>query len=132
MPGSSPYLFPEEYSRTLLERECNRALRYQQFFSILVIRLNIAGFYDPSLSSGIQLILEEIRGSDTIAALEGNKVVIILPYAENTPNVASRIINKIQGRLPQLQIMGGACYPTDATSVEGLLQVAQSRERSEG
>jgi hypothetical protein len=127
MPDSGNYIFPEEHTPILLDRECKRAERYEHFFSVLLIKFDKGGSYESRRDTLASLMEGVIRNSDIIGALQGNKLAVILHHAELTKDIAERIRTRMKDRIPQFKIVGAACYPTDATTVEGLLNRAQSR-----
>ena len=72
----------------LLDLEVKRAQRYQNFLSILIFRLkhtshgtNGDGF-QPCYKLLSRLLAEEMRETDIIASLRGNKLAVLLPYAD--------------------------------------------------
>jgi len=71
-----------------LDLEVKRARRYQNFFSVLILKL--VQLSDKNNSSGLHtcykqlshLLSEELRESDVLGSLGENKLVALLPYAD--------------------------------------------------
>jgi GGDEF domain-containing protein len=71
----------------LLDLEVKRAQRYQNFFSILILKLNAlskdgSGDLQTSYQMLANLLSEEIRESDIIGHLSKDMVGALLPYAD--------------------------------------------------
>jgi len=91
-PGGKKVTFSRILSRDLflflLDLEVKRARRYQNFLCLMSLKIErLTGDGDvANLQSChrtlINLLLEEIRESDTIGSLELNKLVVLLPYAD--------------------------------------------------
>jgi hypothetical protein len=72
----------------LLDLEVKRARRYQNFFSVLILKLvqlsnkdNSRGLHN-CYNQLSHLLREEFRESDILASLGENKLVALLPYAD--------------------------------------------------
>ena len=88
-----------------LDLEVKRSRRYQNFFSILILRL--AELHHHENSRGLQvciqrlahLLMGEMRDSDILGALEESRLAILLPYADllagGTPGPVSRTASGI-------------------------------------
>jgi hypothetical protein len=71
-----------------LDMEVKRARRYQNFFSILILKLSQLASHDNG--TGLQncyhklskLLEEELRESDILGTLAENRLVALLPYAD--------------------------------------------------
>ena len=96
-PGIEPVIPMEPKTDRILSRETflyfldlevKRSRRYQNFFSILVLKL--AELYSHENSRELQaciqrlahLLKEEMRDSDILGALEENRLAVLLPYAD--------------------------------------------------
>lgn len=71
----------------LLDLEVKRAQRYQNFLSILILKLNAlskdgSGDLQTSYQMLANLLSEEIRGTDILGHLSKNRVGALLPYAD--------------------------------------------------
>ena len=71
----------------LLDLEVKRAHRYQNFLSILIIKLNTlskddSGDLQTSYQMLANLLSEEIRETDILGHLSKNRVGALLPYAD--------------------------------------------------
>jgi len=137
MFDSSHYILPEEPLKFLLKKECERAERYSNFFSILIVELEIPQLDDPLFSTTANLIRSGIRDSDIMGTLQDKDLLVILHHADaqNTDEIAMRIRHRIQEyahRFPQdskgQQIrVGAACFPTHAPTPQDLFKAAQER-----
>ncbi|MCI0529610.1 MAG: hypothetical protein L0Y56_19380, partial [Nitrospira sp.] len=90
MFDSNNYILPEEPLRFLLKQECERAERYSNFFSILMIKLEIPQLDDSLFLTTANLIRSGIRDSDIMGTLEDKDLVVILHHADaqNTDEIA--------------------------------------------
>ena len=139
MPDPSPYLLPEEPFRFILEKECKRAERYAHFFSILTVKLESSDLEDRLLPATASLIQGLIRNCDIMGSLQDKKLAVLIHYADaqNIDEIAARIRDRVQAHpLPFQQNpenqsikIGGACFPTHASTAQDLLSVAQERAR---
>jgi hypothetical protein len=71
----------------LLDLEVKRAQRYQNFLSILILKLNAlskdgSGDLQTSYQMLANLLSEEIRETDILGQLSKNRVWALLPYAD--------------------------------------------------
>jgi hypothetical protein len=71
----------------LLDLEVKRAQRYQNFLSILILKLNAlskdgSGDLQTSYQMLANLLSEEIRETDILGHLSKNRVGALLPYAD--------------------------------------------------
>jgi PleD family two-component response regulator len=72
----------------VLDLEVKRARRYQNFLSILILEMNTLpnenGEQDLQTSYQMltMLLMEEMRESDIFGSLGGNRLAILLPYAD--------------------------------------------------
>lgn len=121
-------ILPEAQFKYLLEHECKRALRYQYFFSLLMIKSENTKL-EASLSNKIPVIIKnEIRDCDSIGAIHYNKLAILLCFADKPNAIAGRIFNKIQYDIPGINIkVRGACFPLSATTAVDLLHECEDR-----
>ena len=74
----------------LLDMEVKRSRRYQNFFSVLVLRFyqlfgkdNSSGLFD-CYNHLTQLMQGEFRESDILASVGGNRLVALLPFADES------------------------------------------------
>jgi hypothetical protein len=116
----------------LLDLEVKRARRYQNFLSLLMLRLmpgetekgdDLPAFFQ--VLSGI--LADETRDSDLIGHLEPNRLALLLPYADN--GVAQVVRSRLEGLLGcydfeqkgfQVRI-DQASFPVHGTNPEELL-----------
>ena len=81
-------VLPREVFLRFLDLEVKRSRRYQNFFSVLVLRLD--ELPDHGNGNGLQacrgrltrMLAEEMRDSDILGALGEKRMAVILPYAD--------------------------------------------------
>jgi diguanylate cyclase (GGDEF)-like protein len=134
-------VFHEEAIRHLLTREAGRATRYQDFFSVCLVRPDLPS--DPhELGEGIERAIsrkipEFVRASDLVGDLSPAIAVILLHTAGmDAVRVAERIRSNIQqvgfpegpdGRLRRLTLsVGKVSFPHDGHTDAILLSQAQA------
>jgi diguanylate cyclase (GGDEF)-like protein len=137
MFDSSSYILSEESLKFILKKECERAERYSNFFSILMIKLEIPSAGDSFFSTTASLVRSGIRDSDIMGTLQDKDLVVILHHvdAQSTDEIAMRIKQRIQEYAHRFsqdsderQIrVGAACFPTHAPTPQDLLRTAQER-----
>ena len=128
----------------LLESEGKRAMRYSYFFSIVTIEIDQPenGELLATLSG---LIRKSTRNADLIGRIDHQRFCVILHHAEapNTYSVGDRIRDHVEKYIFEIKdtqrqrtvIVGGACFPTHTTDIQGLLSTAHEmlqRARSMG
>jgi hypothetical protein len=86
----------------LLDLEVKRARRYQNFLSLLVLKLVSAAEEErDDMPASFQLLsgvlTDETRDSDLIGHMEQNRLALLLPYADN--GVAGLVRSRLEGLL---------------------------------
>ena len=91
-PGGKKVTFSRILSRDLflflLDLEVKRARRYQNFLCLMSLKIERlekdgdGANFQSCHRTLINLLMEEIRESDTIGSLELDKLVVLLPYAD--------------------------------------------------
>lgn len=120
-----------------LDLEIKKAMRYQYFFSLLII--------EPDLKDGVsnesdilkaiaEIIVDELRMTDTIGRVGINNFYVILPHAEpsSTFLVAERIRSRVEsytfpknnGTAKKTISIGAACFPTHSNELRNLVSNA--------
>ncbi len=87
----------------LLDLEAKRAIRYQNFFCIL--KLKLSRLPDFENSKGLQtcyqtlihLLIEELRESDILGSLGDDQLVILIPYGD--PSAGGSARSRLEGTL---------------------------------
>jgi len=129
-----------------LEQSIARAQRYQEHIGVILVdvddfkRINdLAGHGtgDRILVEMADRLRHSVRSCDTVARLEGDAFVILLPELENASAaqpVAAKILSMLLQPLAQPSprnalgaSLGVATFPDDAGSAEGLLRIADGR-----
>ena len=124
----------------LLDIEVKRALRYQNFFSILVLKLvrSSCGSNGEGLQACLKLLTglltNEIRETDIIGYLGEDKLIVLLPYADVSAGniVKFRFENLL--RYYDLKSNGyetairQVCFPMNGTSTVDLMRKAMDEE----
>ena len=117
-----------------LDLEVKRSRRYQNFFSILVLRLDEVP--NRENGSGLQacyrrlshLLAEEVRDSDILGALGEKRLAVILPYADlfSGGHTRSRFESSLQfydfTRDGYRVVIEQVCYPRDGTDTSDLVR----------
>jgi GGDEF domain-containing protein len=143
MTGSSFY---EEGSKLLtpgafefvLESELKRAVRSQNFLTLVILETNrewegitvTADF--GTLLEIAQLIGREVRDTDVLGRTERGTLALVLLDAdyEHSTLVVNRLISRIENyefATPLRIAVGAACYPTHAIDAESLTRQALAR-----
>ncbi len=118
----------------LLDLEVKRARRYQNFFSLLIMRLK--GLTDRMESGALQdcyqklcgLLSSELRANDILGALDRDKVVALLPYADTM--AADSVKSRFEGNFKYFSFydegfeieMKRFCFPVDGADTGDLIQ----------
>ena len=133
-----------DFFKFLLELEGKRAMRHAYFFSILTVEID-----QPEngelLASLAELIRKSTRDADLIGRIDHQRLSVILHQAEapNTCSVGERIRDHVENynfviknsERRRTVSVGGACFPTHTTDIQGLLSTAHEmlqRARSKG
>lgn len=121
----------------LLDLEIKRAMRYQYFFSLLIVEPDLRG--DTQNESDIikiiaEIISDEVRITDTIGRMDRNNFYVILPHAEtsSTLTVAERIRSRVESYtfsknndvVKKTISIGAACFPTHSNELRNLVSNA--------
>jgi diguanylate cyclase (GGDEF)-like protein len=121
----------------LLDLEIKRAMRYQYFFSLLIVEPDLRG--DTQNEADIikiiaEIISDEVRITDTIGRMDGNNFYVLLPHAETscTLTVAERIRSRVEsytfskndGAVKKTISIGAACFPTHSNELKNLVNNA--------
>jgi diguanylate cyclase (GGDEF)-like protein len=134
-------VFHEEAFRHLLTREAGRATRYQDFFSVCLLRPDVSGDRRP-LGEDIERAISEkipefVRATDLVGQLSSAVAVILLHTAgSDALRVAERIRSNIEqvafregpeGRPQRLTVsVGKVSFPHDGHTDQILLSQAMA------
>ena len=133
-------VFGEEAFHQLLTREASRATRYQDFFSVCLVRPDGASLEpDEAMQQAVaRKITQVLRSTDGVARLRDSVAILLL----NTPDAdAVRVAERIRSRLENVSFqpdtagtarrvtlsMGLVSFPRDGHNETVLLSRAQSR-----
>jgi GGDEF domain-containing protein len=120
----------------LLDLEVKRARRYQNFFSVLILKLvqlsnhdNCSGL-NTCYKQLIHLLREEIRESDILGSLGENKLVALLPYADMS--AGGQVRSHFESSLKYYDFkkegyevrIDQICFPMDGTDATDLIKKA--------
>ena len=138
-------VFGEEAFHQLLTREASRATRYQDFFSVCLVRPDNTG---PEPDGAMQQALARkitqfLRSTDVVARIREGIAILLL----NTPDAdAARVAERIRAHLENVSFqpdpagvarrvtlsMGLVAFPRDGHNETVLLSRAQSRLKEAG
>jgi diguanylate cyclase (GGDEF)-like protein len=135
-------VFDEEAFHHLLTREASRATRYQDFFSVCLVRPDEAEpETDPAMQQAMaRKISQVLRSTDGVARLRDSVAILLL----NTPDAdATRVAERIRSHLENVSFqsdpagaarcvtlsMGLVFFPRDGHNETVLLSRAQTRLR---
>jgi len=135
-------VFGEEAFHQLLTREASRATRYQDFFSVCLVRPDGASLEpDEAMQQAVaRKITQVLRSTDGVARLRDSVAILLL----NTPDAdATRAAERIRSHLKNVSFqpdpagaarrvtlsMGLVSFPQDGHNETALLSRAQSRLR---
>jgi len=117
-----------------LDLEVKRSRRYQNFFSVLVLKLDELPDHDQGTAMQAcwerltHLLAEEMRDSDILGALGEKSLAVILPYADLTAggNTRSRFESSLQfydfSRDGFRVVIDQVCFPRDGTDTSDLVR----------
>jgi len=118
----------------LLDLEVKRARRYQNFFSVLILKLvrisnkdNGSGLHN-CYNQLSHLLREEFRESDILGSLGENKLAALLPYADGSAGGQAR--SHFQASLEYCDFkkegfevkIDQLCFPMDGTDTRDLIK----------
>ena len=122
----------------VLERELTRAMRSQNFLTLVVVEASrewegmMMSADEATVHEVAQLVGREVRDVDLLGHTERGTLALVLLDAdyEHSVRVVDRLISKIENYefTTALRIaVGAACYPTHAVDADSLTRQAMSR-----
>jgi len=118
---------------TLLDLEVKRARRYQNFLSVLILKLNAlskenSGDLQTCYQMLANLLTEEVRESDVIGHLSKDRVGVLLPYADVSAGREAK--SRFEDSLKYCNFKSKGCevridqvsFPTHGTNTESLMK----------
>ena len=118
----------------LLDLEVKRARRYQNFFSVLILKLvqlssqDNGGRLQNCYNQLSHLLREEFRESDILGSLGENKLAALLPYADVSTGDQARVHFEASLKYCDFKKEGyevkidQLCFPIDGTDTRDLLK----------
>ncbi len=121
----------EETFLQILDWEVKRARRYQNYFSIITLRIadSVANkqAYKTSYLNLLDCMRHEARESDIVASMREKLVIALLPYADF--DAASQTVSRLQDTLKIFDLGNGGptikieqfCFPKDGVDTKDLI-----------
>lgn len=118
----------------LLDIEVKRARRYQNFLALLLLKVkpllekDSEKRLEESYKRLSNVVLQEIRESDLLGSLEKNRLVVMLPYADEAAgNYAksrlTRVLEDCDFQNEGYNIMiHQTCFPLNGTNTEEIIR----------
>ena len=117
----------------LLDLEVKRAIRYQNFFCILKLKLSRPPDYENGKGRQAcyqtlrHLLIEEMRESDILGSLGEDQLAILIPYAD--PSAGGSVRSRLEGSLKYYEFKNEGyevridqiSFPMDGTDTPGLV-----------
>jgi hypothetical protein len=113
-----------------IEEELARAKRFDRRLSLVLIESSRLAADQASLERLLDLLRRELRNSDVLGVLNGERVVALLVETDGTAvgMVARRLRDRIGHAMPDLQLprvsLGQAAYSDECTTAHALLSQA--------
>ncbi len=121
----------EGYFLERLSQEVERARRYPQQFSVLLVEPDAGAGGDDTRTALARFLRTNVRNIDLVAFLRGQQFGLLLPHTGREATVlAERIVRNVAGRLPAGESgstvsIGVSVFPTNGRTTEGLLSAAE-------
>ena len=140
--GELNRILKQETFLYLLDLEVKRARRYQDFFCVLVLKLNRLPSHDNGKGQQTcyqtltNLLTGELRESDILGSLGETGLAALLPYADSSAgNVAK---SRFEGSLKYCDfesegyevMVDQICFPVDGTDIRDLMKKVVGTEAS--
>ena len=123
----------ENLFRFLIQLEIMRAIRYQNYVTLLLMEPDQGVEDNSKLTDLAEILHEEIRGTDIIGRLDRTRFGAILLHADlksaylASARIHSRTKDYFSGNNNGFTIsIGGACCPSNSTDSGGLSMLAES------
>lgn len=106
-------VFVEEAFRHLLSREAMRATRYQDFFSVCLVRPDSPATTDPQVAEVVsRKIMQFLRSTDMVAQLQDG-IAILLLHTEGSD--AERVAERLREHIERVAFPGETGGPRQVT-----------------
>jgi GGDEF domain-containing protein len=126
----------------LLDLEVKRARRYQNFICLMLLKIkqftkNDDGWDFPTCHEILSDLLSvEIRESDILGSLDGNKLIVLLPYAD--VKAGNHAKSRFEETLKYYNfknkgfevLIDQICFPVDGTNTMDLIRKSLGAETS--
>ncbi len=109
-------------------QEVERATRYPQQFSLVLVEPDCEGPDEEKLVALSRLLRTNVRGIDLLARLSGARFGLLLPHTGREAGVlAERIVRTVASRMSGTITVstGYAVFPTNGRSTESLMSAAE-------
>jgi hypothetical protein len=120
-----------------------RSRRYQNFFSVLILKLDELPNHEKGTATQAcwerltRLLAEEMRDSDILGALGEKRVAVLLPYADLMAGGNTR--SRFESSLPFYDfsrngfrvVIEQVCFPRDGTETSDLVRKVAGIETSQ-
>ena len=138
MGGGAGRILGRDTFLNLLDLEVKRSRRYQNFFCVLVMRLNRLSEHDNGTHQRScyeklrHLLEEEFRESDILGSLGERCVAAILPYGDSVAGEVTR--SRFEGSLKYCDfqqegyevMVERVCFPVDGTDTTEIVKKVSS------
>ena len=132
--GGCARILTRDMFLSLLDMEVKRARRYQNFFCVLVMKLNQLTSHDNGIHQLecyrklTHLLEEELRESDILGTLSDDCVVALLPYGDGAAGDTTR--SRFEGSLSYYDFKNDGyevkieqvCFPMDGTNTMDIIR----------
>ena len=133
MNGTKRVIWEENHFRYLAELEVLRAMRYQNYATLILIEVDRHLRDDGNLEKLLQIVREEIRVTDLVGQISQTRLGIILLHADPrsacipSERILSRAKAYFHGQGNGCMIsVGGVCCPNHGTDKETLISRAEA------
>ena len=108
-------VFGEEAFHQLLTREASRATRYQDFFSVCLVRPDGISEPDGAMQQALaRKITQFLRSTDVVARIREGIAILLL----NTPDAdAARVAERIRAHLENVSFQSGPAEPVRSVTL---------------
>jgi len=128
-----PFIWEETYFQHLAELEVMRAIRYQNYATLILMEADLDLNDNGRWEKLVQIVREEVRVTDIVGRINHTRLGVILLHAdpESAYIPSERILNRAKayfhGQCNGFMItIGGVCCPNHGTDKETLISRAEA------